>query len=888
MVGQTISHYKVLEKIGEGGMGEVYRATDTKLNRDVALKILPEQFASDTQRMARFQREAEVLASLDHPNIGQIYGIEEAGQTKALVLQLIEGPTLADEIAQGPIPVEDALKIALQMAEGLEAAHEKGIIHRDLKPANVKITPEGQVKILDFGLAKALEVEVPASSLSQSPTLTAAATQAGVILGTAAYMSPEQAKGKQTDTRADTWGFGAVVYEMLTGKRAFEGEDVSDTLAAVLRAEIDWSRLPSETPPSVRRLLERCLNRDLRRRLADIREARIAIEDYLADPSAGIVQPGSDTVQTPPRRILPWVLAAVVLSAVTAGVAVWSVMGPAPPRLARFAISEPPNVSFNTRSAPSVTISPDGTRIVYVGPGNQLYVRAVDQLDAVALRGGVGINPFISPDGNWVGFRDGSDNTLKKVSIHGGPPVVLSEGFGGIAGASWGADDSIIFGTYQPNGLFRVSAAGGEEREPLTNLEEGESGHRWPEILPGGHIVLFTVEKGQGEANREISALNLETGERKLLIRGGSNPHYAATGHIVYGADGTLRAVPFDLDAVEVKGDPIPVLEGVVTQARGDAHFSLAEDGTLVYVPGTGGGVVGQLTFVWVDREGREEPVAAEPRAYQEFNLSPDGTKIAVRVIGPGNHDVWIYDLVRNTQMRLTFDPAIEAFPIWTPDGQRVAFGSSDAPLSWKAADGTGEVEILVESSRQVPQAFSSDGTALVFQDRTPSGYYLGMLSLDGERTSTLLLETKFGERNAALSPDGRWMAYQSNESGQFEVYVRPFPDVNGGRWQVSSSGGSWPLWNPNGREFFYAGSEGMMAVPIETEPTFTQGPADLLFGLGPYLTGQPNRRIDIPPEGDRFLMLKTGGGSDETAETTSIIVVQNWFEELKRLVPTP
>ena len=482
----------------------------------------------------------------------------------------------------------------------------------------------------------------------------------------------------------------------------------------------------------------------------------------------------------------------ILAGAAIASIAVWSVMSPSPPRLARFAISEPPNVFFTPGSTPTVTISPDGTRIVYVGPGSQLYVRAVDQLDAVALRGGVGSNPFISPDGNWVGFGDAGigASTLRKVSIHGGPPVLLNEGFGGIAGASWGTDGSIIFGTSLATGLFRVSAAGGEEREALTNLEEGESGHRWPEVLPGGRTVLFTVEKGLGDANREVAALNLETGERKLLIPGGSNPHYAASGHIVYGLDGTLRAVPFDLEAVEVKGDPIPVLEGIVTQARGDAHFSLANNGTLVYVPGTGG-VGGQLTLVWVDREGQEEAVAAKPQAYRDFSLSPDGTKIAVRVTGPDNEDVWIYDLVRETQMRLTFDPATEGFPIWTPDGQRVAFGAADGPLSWKAADGTGEVEALVESSKaQYPQAFSPDGRALVFEDRNTGGANLGILSLEGERISTPLLETEFDEQNAALSPDGRYLAYESDESGQYEVYVRPFPDVNGGHWQVSSGGG--------------------------------------------------------------------------------------------------
>jgi serine/threonine-protein kinase len=426
-------------------------------------------------------------------------------------------------------------------------------------------------------------------------------------------MSPEQARGKPVDKRTDIWAFGVVLYEMLTGRRIFEGEDVTDTLASVLKSDPEWRALSAETPSVVRRLLQRCLMRDAQQRLRDIGEARITIEEYLGDPSGVLVQPTGDVAQAKPQSKLPWV-AAIVLTGVITAIAVWSVMSPAPPRLARFAISEPPNVWITPGAwTPAVTITPDGTRIVYVSPGNQLYVRAVDQLDTVELRGGVGVNPFISPDGNWVGFHNGGDSTLQKVSIHGGPPVVLSEGFGFLQGASWGANDSIIFGTVR-DGLFRVSAAGGEEPEQLTNLEEGELGHRWPEILPGGRTVLFTVDKGQGEANLEIAALNLETGERKLLIPGGSNPHYAATGHIVYGAEGTLRAVPFDLDAVEVKGDPVPVLEGVVTETRGSAHFSLAKDGTLVYVPGTGG-VGEQLTFVWVDREGQEEPVAAKPRA---------------------------------------------------------------------------------------------------------------------------------------------------------------------------------------------------------------------------------------------------------------------------------
>lgn len=892
MVGTTISHYKVIEKIGQGGMGEVYRAEDTNLSRDVAIKVLPEQFTQDPQRLARFEREAKLLASLNHPNIAAIYGFEEADGVRFLALELVPGETLQERVARGPVPVEEAMEICRQIAEGVEAAHEKGVIHRDLKPANVKVTPEGKVKILDFGLAKAFEAEPPVTDISQSPTLTEEMTRAGVILGTAAYMSPEQAKGKPVDKRADIFAFGAVLYELLTGKRAFQGETITETIAAVLKSEPEWKALPAITPWRIQELLRRCLNKDPHDRLDGIANVRIEIKLALVEPATSSPIGVSGATQ-PARRGWIVTVGLVLAGAAISSLAVWSLMRPAPPRLARFAISEPPNVFFAPGSTPTVTISPDGTRIVYVGQGSQLYVRAVDQLDAVALRGGIGVNPFISPDGNWVGFRGRlGDDTLKKVSIHGGPPVVLSEGFGGIAGASWGADDSIIFGTEIPNGLFRVSAAGGEERELLTNLEEGESGHRWPQILPGGRTVLFTVERGPGDANLEIAALNLETGERKLLIPGGSNPHYAASGHIVYGADGMLRAVPLDLDAVEVKGDPIPVLEGVVTQVRGAAHFSLAEDGTLVYVPGTGGDVGEQLTFVWVDREGREEPVAAEPRAYQEFSLSPDGTKIAVRVIGPENEDVWIYDLVRDIQMRLTFGSASEQFPLWTPDGQRVAFGSPAGPLSWKAADGTGEVETLVESleALQYPLAFSPDGTALVFHDRSSRPYELGMLSLEGERISTDLLETEFTERNAVLSPDGRWMAYSSGESGQFELYVRPFPDVNSGRWQVSSGGGEWPLWSPDGRELFYVGSEGMMVVSIELEPTFTQGTEELLFDLGPYWKPfeRPNRRIAISPEGDRFLMFKSAGGVDETAQTTSIIVVQNWFEELKRLVPGP
>ena len=500
----------------------------------------------------------------------------------------------------------------------------------------------------------------------------------------------------------------------------------------------------------------------------------------------------------------------ILVGAVITGFAVWSVMSPAPPRLARFAISEPPNVFINPGSStPGVTISPDGTRIVYVGPESQLYVRAVDQLNSVALRGGVGRNPFISPDGNWVGFR-GSDDALKKVSIHGGPPVVLSEGMDGIAGASWGVDDSIIFGTVRANVLFRVSAAGGEEREPLTDLEEGELSHRWPEILPGGRTVLFTVEKGQGDANREIAALNLETGERKLLIPGGSNPHYAATGHIVYGVDGTLRGVPFDLDAVEVKGDTIPVLEGVVTQSRGDAQFSLAEDGTLVYVPGaavTGG----SREIFWIDRDGQVEPLGTPARNYISVVLSPDGRQALLEIEGGG--DVWVTELARGTLTRITTDPGDDGSPLWSPDGRRVVFTSNRSgrlELLWKAADGTGTAETLAsfdEAEHRVrPYSWSPEGSALVIEINNPdTGQDVGLVSVDGTGEWEPLIQTAADEQEPVISPDGRWIAYTSDETGEGQVYVQRFPDL-GDRRQISVGGGRRPTWSRDGSALIYLG----------------------------------------------------------------------------------
>ena len=895
MVGTTISHYKVLEKIGEGGMGEVYRATDTKLNRDVALKILPEQFASDSQRMGRFQREAEVLASLDHPNIGQIYGIEEAGQTKALVLQLIEGPTLAERIAQGPIPVEDALKIALQMAEGLEAAHEKGVIHRDLKPANIKITPEGQVKILDFGLAKALEGETPPDTkLSQSPTLTAAATQAGVILGTAAYMSPEQARGEATDKKADVWAFGCVMFEMLTRRATFGGKTVSDVLAGVLRIDPEWKNLPPNLHPRIRLLLERSLEKESKDRYQGIADARVDIQTALADPSGVLVQPTGDVAQAAPQSKLPWVAAAVVLTAVTAGVAVW-ILAPQPTRpVARFVVGTSATEPFSSQlPIRGLAISPDGTSIVYrssAGGGIHVYLRQMDQLGGTRLfsaQNNIG-NPFFSPDGAWVVFSTNDDATWKKVSILGGPPVTLFPNEGAPRGASWGPDDTILFAhNVTGKGLARGPAAGGD-LEVLTtpDAEQGEINHWWPEILPGGEAVLFTIVKGQGTENMEIAVLDLATREQKVLIRGGSNPLYAVTGHIIYGVEGTLRAVPFDLDRLEVTGEPVPVLEGVMTAGSGAAEFSLSADGSLVYVPG---GNFQGMTLAWVNRQGQATPLTEDSHPYGHVRLSPNGNWATTDIASATGFDIWIYDVERKTNTRLTFEGSNNRHPIWTPDGNRVTFDSDrsgDRDLYWKPADGSDEAELLLtKEGAQVATSWSPDGQILAFEEQKPTGDWdISLLPLEGDRTPVPFLDTPFTERGPMFSPDGKWIAYVSNESGRNEVYVQPYPGP-GGKRQISTDGGVEPVWSANGRELFYREGTQMVAVAVGTQPTFTAGTPQVLFAGAEYpldTSGHPG--YDVSADGQHFLMKSV----PQDAGSTPLYVVLNWFEELKERVPVP
>ena len=793
--GTRLGVYEVVASIGEGGMGQVFRVRDTKLDRDVAIKILPEAFAHDADRLARFQREAKTLASLNHQNIAAIYGLEESGGMTALVMELVEGDDLSQRIARGAIPLDEALPIARQIAEALEAAHEQGVIHRDLKPANVKVTPAGVVKVLDFGLARVAASKGSVPELSQSPTITAGATREGVILGTAAYMSPEQAKGRPVDKGADLWAFGVVLYEMLTGIQPFRADNVSETLARVLTLEPDWAALPANTPDPIRRLLRRCLVKDRQRRLDAASATRLEIDDALKPDSADALAP------VPRRQGL--VLAAVVglcVVAIAALVVTWA-GGRSPANvsapLSQFSIVLPvdeplgPPIEFR----PSIALSPDGQYLAYRSATGKIVVRALDELDAHAIPGVVSTSaPFFSPDSRWIGFADGVG--LKKVPLAGGPPVTLARDLGTLLSGSWGDDGRIVFASETGDrGLRSVPEAGGDVTT-LTTIDTSQDVtlHRDPLVLPGGRGILFTAWRGAEQAHQVI-VLDSHSGSQKALISDGAfAASYLQNGHLVYEASGTLFVVAFDLDRLEIAGDPIRVSETLnVDTALGTASTSYAVSltGTLAVRPSR----PTTRSLVWVDRQGRELPVGAPPRQYVHSRLSPDGSRVALATIDE-ERDVWIWDFAREALTRLTFGPSYDGLPVWTPDGRRVVFHSARAGavfnLYVQNADGSGAAERLTVSP--LPQFANSiipDGTAILGSESQPkTGYDVAVFPLrplprpssggqapeTGASPREFIISTSFAEYAANTSPDGRHFAYQSEESGRFEIYVRPVP----------------------------------------------------------------------------------------------------------------
>jgi eukaryotic-like serine/threonine-protein kinase len=882
VISQTLGPYQVLSKLGEGGMGEVYRARDTKLNRDVALKVLPEAFALDPERLARFKREAQVLASLNHPHIAAIYGFEDSSSTHALVLELVEGPTLADRIARGPIPLDEALPIAKQVADALEAAHEQGVVHRDLKPANIKLTPGGQVKVLDFGLAKALD---PASGkhvdVTNSPTITTPAmTMMGVILGTAAYMSPEQARGGPADKRADLWAFGVVLYETLTGARAVEGATISDTLASILKTEPDWTRLPAETPSAIRRLLRRCLEKDRRRRLADAADARLDIEDAIASPAdVAASSQGGRTVSA--RVAVPIGVACVIASGV---VGAWLKPSTAPPAraaIARAALPLPTGIEI--ADGPSVAISPDGTKVAYVGNQSgiaQLYLRQMDGLEARAIGDTRGATaPFFSPDGQWIAFF--SYGKLKKVSTTGGVVTTLADVASGLGG-DWAPDDSVLFRTSQ-QAISTVSAAGGKVRELLTAEQLSSAPVRSFQILPGGETLLISSAPRTArnpQDNNLIEALTIKTGQRKTLVSGSTQARYLPTGHLVFLRNGTLMAAPLDLARLELSGTPVEVMSGVRQQQyTGLAAFSCSHVGTCVYVAG---GTAASRTIAVVDRSGVARTLPLPPKSYTHPRFSPTGDRISWW-LEQYRCDVEVYDMARGTVTRLASD-ADNHFPIWTPDGRRITSlagrESRYEIVSWPV-NGEGSEEVTPGTpsglTPNTPLSWSPTGV-LAFADRGD----IWLVPRRGEGEPRPLETTRFTETAPAFSPDGRWLAYLSDESGRFEVYVRPFPGP-GEKYLISTGGGGEPAWSRNGRELFFRNGEQLMVVDVRTTPAFSASRPRLLFTGAFTRRGIDAVNYDVSPDGQSFVMLNSG--EDERA-ASQINVVFNWFDELKQRVP--
>jgi serine/threonine protein kinase/Tol biopolymer transport system component len=911
--GTQLGPYQILGPIGAGGMGEVYRARDKKLSRDVALKVLPDTVGHDPDRMARFSREAQLLAALNHPNIAAIYGVEEAGGGLALVLEFIDGETLADRVNKGPIPISETLRIALQIAQALEAAHEKGVVHRDLKPANVKITSEGTVKVLDFGLAKALQEE-PASSpsLSQSPTLDVGATGAGIILGTAGYMAPEQARGKAVDRRADIWAFGVVLFEMLSARRVFEGDTVTDTLAKLLEREPDWNQLPTQTPVALRKLLQRCLTKNPKDRLQAIGEARVALDKLISDPAALAIT-GEGPVYPLWKKLLPWAAAPIFLAA---GFFLRPSAAPPDRTVSQFEFPLPASHLLVHNYRRGAELSPEGRRIAFVASANnggprRIFIRSLDRWDPVPIPGTENATaPIFSPDGQSLGFQQGQQ--IKKVALAGGTPTVVVEKLNTIGpdwgppGITWGKNGTIVFTHGLGAGLSTVRDAGGESQE-LTTLDTAanETSHRLPHFLPDGSAVLFTVLRyttvapDWQRAQIWIKPLN---GERKLLIENALDGRYVGNGYLVFARQTKLFAVRFDPATLSVSGTPVQVLDGV-TQAlygsvgvswTGAAQFSVAGNGSLLYAPGS---IEPALlsSLAWVDRAGNVTPVMGmRPRSRFAPRVSPDGKQIAFSE-NHVNKDIWIFDTVRGTEDRATYEGQ-NAFPIWLPGTSRMAFRSDRAgPLGIYVNQGMNSREVieLTPGPLDVPSSWTPDGKELAFTRGSPSiggSTDIYVVSVDQPTNARAVVATNASETYPEFSPDGKWLAYCSNETGRVELYVQPYPGP-GNRVTITSDGGvSEPAWSKNSNELFYRVGQSIMSVRFRISGSEFVPEKPIQLFRQPALVGGTSVRptYDVTPDG-RFLfnlpIPETGDERNRKIFPSTLRLVLNWTEEIERLL---
>jgi eukaryotic-like serine/threonine-protein kinase len=887
--GSRVGPFEILGLLGAGGMGEVYHARDTRLGRDVAIKVLPAAVASDPERLARFDREARLLATLNHPHIATIHGVESSEGVRALVLELVDGPTLAERIARGPLPVAEAVRLAGQIAEALDAAHVKGVIHRDLKPANIKVTPEGQVKVLDFGLAKAFSVDTLDADLTQLPTVTAAGTRAGVVLGTAAYMSPEQARGHPVDKRTDIWAFGCVLYEMLTGKRPFSGETLSDTIAAILEREPDWSLLPGSVPPDVGRLVRRCLEKDVKRRLRDIGNTKIDLDESLTS-SAPYPVPTRVRSKRPSALMMALLMGTVALVAIlmvawrfgSFGTSTARSVPPGP--LTRFVERLPDGLQL--APAPAFALAPDGRRIAYVAIQNgirTIYVRELDDPTPRALPGSQDADqPFFSPDGRWIGFF--AEGKLKKIAVAGGAPVVLCDATIP-RGGTWLPDNTIVFAPSPASVLLRIPAAGGTPKAVSTlDRQLNEASHRWPHVLPGGHAILYAA--GPTVTAREwieahIVAQSLETSQRRQVAPHGTFPRFATSGHLLYVQSGIVYAQAFDPDRLDVAGDPFPILNRT-TQGGGinggSFEWTTSTSGLMAYVPGFDR----EAQLVLVDRAGTERVLQPTGAYYGGPRLSPDGRQVAVTLAGAVDSEVWIYDIVRGTRSPLT-SGGRNLWPVWSPDGTQVAYASSRAGSTnvfWRRADGAGAEEQLTSSQHtSYAQSWSAHHSALVLSETDPqSSVHVALLPMQGNRKPTAL-PIEGSTLTASFSADGQWVAYVSNSSGRNEVYVRPYPG-RGAALQVSTSGGEEPLWARQGHELFFRRGEAIMAVDLRPAGSrLVVGPAKPVLS-GRYAAGGVRTGYDVSADGRTFLVLKLLQPRDNLSQFT---VVMNWLDAVKQ-----